>query len=426
MGDGLRVAMLSVHTSPLDQPGTGDAGGMNVYLTELSRALAGRGAFVDIFTRTTSPDLPEMVQLSEGVLVRHVAAGPPAPMDKGDLPDQTAAFTAGLLRACRPAHGYGVVHSHYWLSGLAALDVARCWDAPLVHTMHTLAKVKNASLAPGDNPEPPRRVRGEEQVVAAAHALVANTPQEATDLVRRYCADPEVVHVVEPGVDHAIFNPGTDRIDATHLRAAQDAARASLGIDPAEQVILFAGRVQPLKGPDILVRALARLASHGAKVPRLVVLGGPSGKACRLTELTALAERLGVADRVQMQPPVDRALLAQWYRAADVVAVPSRSESFGLVAAEAQACATPVVAAGVGGLRTVVSDGVSGLLVPDHDAGTWARVLGDLLADPARRTRLGEGAYRHAGRRGWDAAADAMLKVYHQATERRLAESTAA
>src|SRR5665647_3090224 len=314
MGDGPRVAMLSVHTSPLDQPGTGDAGGMNVYLTELSRALAGRGA-----------------------LVRHVAAGPPAPMDKGDLPDQTAAFTAGLLRACRPAHGYGVVHSHYWLSGLAALDVARCGDAPLVHTMHTLAKVKNAALAPGDTPEPPRRVRGEEQVVAAAHALVANTAQEAGDLIRRYCADPEVVHVLEPGVDHAIFNPGTDRIDATHLRAAQDAARASLGIDPAEQVILFAGRVQPLKGPDILVRALARLASHGAKVPRLVVLGGPSGKACRLTELTALAERLGVADRVQMQPPVDRALLAQWYRAADVVAVPSRSESFGLVAAEAQA-----------------------------------------------------------------------------------------
>src|SRR5665647_1215004 len=200
MGDGPRIAMLSVHTSPLDQPGTGDAGGMNVYLTELSRALAGRGALVDIFTRTTSPDLPEMVQLSEGVLVRHVAAGPPAPMDKGDLPDQTAAFTAGLLRACRPAHGYGVVHSHYWLSGLAALGVARCWDAPLVHTMHTLAKVKNASLAPGDSPEPPRRVRGEEQVVAAAHALVANTAQEAGDLVRRYCADPEVVHVVEPGV----------------------------------------------------------------------------------------------------------------------------------------------------------------------------------------------------------------------------------
>lgn len=422
---GPRIAMLSVHTSPLDQPGTGDAGGMNVYVTELAGALADRGASVDVFTRSVDPDLPEVVPVSPGVTVRHVPAGPVGAIAKSALPEHVAAFTANLLRASRARHGYDVVHSHYWLSGLVALDAAACWDAPLVHTMHTLAKVKNAALAPDDEPEPACRVRGEEQVVAAAHALVTSAHQEATDLVTRYGADPAAVHVVEPGVDTCLFHPGTRVVDAAHLAAAKLRARAELGLDPDEPLVLFAGRVQPLKAPDVLVRAVAELAARAtspdARVPRLVVLGGPSGSSGRVRELAALAERLGVADRLDMRPPVDRTRLGRWYRAADLVAVPSRSESFGLVASEAQACGTPVVAAGVGGLCTVVEHGSSGLLVPDHEPGTWARVLSDLLADPERRAALGVGAYARAARRGWDAAADAMLAVYREATMRRRA-----
>ena len=424
MGDSPRIAMLSVHTSPLEQPGTGDAGGMNVYLTGLSRALAGQGASVEILTRATSPAQREVVELSEGVLVRHVQAGPLAVVDKNALPDHLCAFAAALLRGCPP--DYDVVHSHYWLSGMVAREVARWWDAPLVHTMHTLARVKNATLAAGDSPEPPRRICGEERVVWSAHALVASTGEEAGDLVRDYGADPEVVHVVEPGVDHAVFHPGTAVVDGRSLAAVQRRAREELGLDPDEQIVLFAGRVQPLKGPDVLVRALSRLAEQNRPVPRLVVVGGPSGTPRHLTELMALADRLGVARRMHLRPPVDRAVLAQWYRAADVVAMPSRSESFGLVAAEAQACGTPVVAAGVGGLRTIVDDGVSGLLVPDHDPDSWARALGDLLADPGRRAELGVGAYRSARGRGWDVAARSMLAVYRKARERRLRECAVA
>jgi D-inositol-3-phosphate glycosyltransferase len=426
MGDAPRIAMLSVHTSPLDQPGTGDAGGMNVYVTELARALAARGAAVEIFTRATEPGPAETVEMADGVTVRHIDAGPRAGVEKGALPDHMPAFTAGLLCACRGGRGFDVVHSHYWLSGLVGRDVVRCWDAPLVHTMHTLAKVKNASLAPGDRPEPARRIRGEEEVVAAAHALVVSARQEAADLVHGYGADPEAVHVVEPGVDRDLFHPGTDVVDARHLAAAQRRARAAVGLDPDEQVVLFAGRVQPLKGPDVLIRAIARLADLGGRVPRLVMIGGPSGSPCRLSELEALVDRLGIAAQVDLRPPLDRSRLAEWYRAADVVAVPSRSESFGLVAAEAQACGTPVVAAGVGGLCSVVDHDTSGLLVPSHDPATWAHVLRTLLADPGRRGRLGVGAYRQAAGRGWDTAADAMLAVYAGAVERRRQECAAA
>ena len=405
-----RVAMLSVHTSPLDQPGTGDAGGMNVYVTELARALAGQGADVEIFTRATSSAQPDVVDLDDGVLVRHVPAGPYEGLDKNELSGQLCAFTAGVLRteAARAPGWYDVVHSHYWLSGQVGWLAADRWDVPLVHTMHTMAKVKNAALAPGDRPEPRARVIGEEQVVAAAHALVASTAQEASDLVRLYDADPSAVHVVAPGVDLDTFHPAGER----------DAARRATGLPLGERVVLFAGRVQPLKSPDVLVRALAASRAAGRPVPLLVVLGGPSGDPGAVAGLERLAATLGVADRVLLRPPVPRAELARWYRAADVVAVPSRSESFGLVAAEAQACGTPVVAAAVGGLRTVVVDGVTGALVRGHDPRRWSVVLDDLLADDARRAALGLGAARHARRLGWDAAAEAVLKVYDVARER--------
>ncbi|ACZ31979.1 UDP-N-acetylglucosamine [Xylanimonas cellulosilytica DSM 15894] len=409
---GPRVAMLSVHTSPLDQPGTGDAGGMNVYVLELSRALARRGAEVEIFTRATSSAQPPVVDVQPGIRVLHVPAGPFEGLDKNDLPGQLCAFTAGVLRAeaHRSEGWYDVVHTHYWLSGQAGWLAAERWDVPLVHTMHTMARVKNAALAPGDVPEPQGRVIGEEQVVAASDALVASTREEAEDLVRLYGADLDRIHVVPPGVDLDTFTPPVPS-DAT----ARTALRERLGLPVDSPLILFAGRVQLLKGPDVLVQALEHLPEE----VRLVVLGGASGRPTAVRELEALAHQCGVRDRVLVHPPVERRRLADWYRAADVVAVPSHNESFGLVAAEAQACGTPVVAAAVGGLRTVVLDDVNGVLVDGHDPLAWADVLGALLADDGRRARLAAGARAASRRFGWDEAAAAMLDVYAQATKRR-------
>lgn len=421
-----RVAMLSVHTSPLDQPGTGDAGGMNVYVLELSRALARRGAEVEIYTRATSSAQPKVADAEPGIRVVHVPAGPFEGLDKNDLPGQLCAFTAGVLRAeaHRPAGWYDVVHSHYWLSGEVGWLAAERWDVPLVHTMHTMAQVKNAALAPGDTPEPHGRIIGEEQVVAESDALVASTREEADDLVRFCGADPDRVHVVAPGVDLAAFAPLEPAAGETTAQARR-ALRERLGLPVERPVVLFAGRVQLLKGPDVLVRALgvladrARAAGDDADVPTLVVLGGASGRPTAVRELEALAHQEGVTEHLVVRPPVSRAELADWYRAADVVAVPSHSESFGLVAAEAQACGTPVVAAAVGGLCTVVVDDVSGVLVMDHEPVTWAEVLGDLLADPARRDRLAAGARRASERFSWDRAAAAMLDVYAQAAKTR-------
>ena len=435
-----RVAMLSVHTSPLDQPGTGDAGGMNVYVSELSQALARRGARVEIFTRATSSAQPETALLEgvdahgapltpEGarsvllaervepgvvppVLVHHVPAGPFEGLAKNDLPGQLCAFTAGVLRAeaGRNEGWYDVVHSHYWLSGHVGWLAADRWDVPLVHTMHTIAAVKNAALAPGDEPEPAGRLIGEQQLVDVADALVASTDDERSALMEHYGADPGRVFVVRPGVDLALFQ------SESHTRAQ---LRRLLGLPESGHLVLFAGRVQPLKGPEVLVRALGVLAATGREVPHLVVLGGPSGRPTAVRELQALAETLGVGHRVTVLPPVARTELARWYRAADLVAMPSYNETFGLVAAEAQASGTPVIAAAVGGLRTVVEHGRTGLLVDGHDPVVWADRLAELLTDDLRRLSLGVEAQRRAERFSWDAAADAMLDVYAYAASRR-------
>jgi len=432
--------MLSVHTSPLEQPGTGDAGGMNVYVLELSKALAARGARVEVFTRATSSDLPETVVLpgtdADGreldraasrevllaqdvepgvvppVLVHHVPAGPFERLDKNDLPGVLCGMAAGVLRteSARRPGWYDVVHSHYWLSGQVGRIAADRWEVPLVHTAHTLARVKNAALAPGDEAEPAARELGEEHVVAEADALVASTPAEARELVELYGADPERVHVVEPGVDLRRFAPVPPEQRA--------AARRDLGLPADRDVVLFAGRIQALKAPDVLVRALGILKATGRPVPLLVVLGGPSGRSTSVRELRALAHVTGVEDDVLLRPPADRDSLADWYHAADLVAMPSRSESFGLVAAEAQAAGVPVLAAAVGGLRSIVDHDVSGRLVRGHDPARWADEIADLLADRDRLAAMGVAARPAAERFGWDAAADQLLKVYAVAGER--------
>lgn len=401
--------MLSVHTSPLAQPGTGDAGGMNVYVLQTALGLARRGVEVEIFTRATSSADPPVVAVAPGVLVRNVVAGPFEGLDKNDLPTQLCAFTAGVLRAeatYDPGH-YDIVHSHYWLSGQVGWLARDRWAVPLVHTAHTLAAVKNAALAEGDTPEPPLRAVGEQQVVDEADRLIVNTETEARQLVSLHNADPRRIDVVHPGVDLSMFRPG-DRA----------AARAVLGLPAGERIVAFIGRIQPLKAPDVLLRAAALLDVDDRGGVRVLVAGGPSGSGLSAPDgLVRLAAELGIAEQVTFLPPQSRERLVEVYRAADLVAVPSYSESFGLVAVEAQACGTPVVAAAVGGLPVAVADGRSGALVDGHDPARWAAAIAGVLGGDTESLR--RGALAHAGRFSWDATVDALLDSYGRAITRR-------
>jgi D-inositol-3-phosphate glycosyltransferase len=405
-----RVAMISLHTSPLDQPGTGDAGGMNVYVIELARRLAERNVEVEVFTRATSSMLPPVVEAVPGVHVHHVHAGPFEGLRKEDLPPQLCAFAREVLRAeaGREQGWYDLVHSHYWLSGQVGALVRDRWSVPLAHSMHTMAKVKNEMLAAGDTPEPMARVIGEEQVVEAADMLIANTDIEAKQLINLYDADPARVEVVHPGVDLGVFR----RVD----RAV---ARAHLGLPADAHVLMFAGRIQPLKAPDVLLRAVAALLDRDPSLrPRLVVpvVGGPSGTGLEHPEsLAQLATALGLDDVVRFVPPVAQSTLAQWYSAATLVCVPSYNESFGLVAVEAQAAGTPVVAAAVGGLTAAVAHGRSGLLVEGHDPADYARAFERILRRPAFLAELSAGALRQAAGFAWEATAERTVEVYRQA-----------
>ena len=404
--------MISVHTSPLEQPGTGDAGGLNVYVVESARQLAARGVEVEIFTRRTAADLPDTVELSPGVLVRHVDAGPFEGLVKEDLPGQLCAFAAGMMReiARVPPGHYDLAHSHYWLSGQVGWLVAERWQVPLVHTMHTMARVKNRQLAADDVPEPPGREIGELQVVDIADRLIANTDAEASELLDYYEADPDKVVVVPPGVDLERFTPG-DR----------GAARSRVGLAEDAVVLLFVGRIQPLKGPDVLLRAAAELLRERPELREqlvVAVLGGASGRGLAAPHrLQELGDELGIADVLHLAPPVSRTELADWYRAADVVAVPSHTESFGLVAVEAQASGALVAAANVGGLRTAVGDG--GVLVDGHDPSVWASELARLLDDPQEMDRLRGRARERAQGFGWFVTVDRLLDVYADAVAER-------
>src|SRR5215213_2099104 len=356
---------------------------MNVYVLQSALQMARRGVEVEIFTRATSSADQPVVKVAPGVLVRNVVAGPFEGLDKYDLPTQLCAFTAGVLRAeatHEPGY-YDIVHSHYWLSGQVGWLARDRWAVPLVHTAHTLAAVKNAALADGDAPEPPLRAVGEQQVVDEADRLIVNTEHEARQLVSLHHADPERIDVVHPGVDLETFTPGDKR-----------GARHVLGVSETERGVAFVGRIQPLKAPDVLLRAAAKLPDV-----RVLVAGGPSGSGLAAPDgLVQLADELGLADRVTFLPPQSREELVSVYRAA-----------------EAQACGTPVVAAAVGGLPVAVRDGVSGALVDGHDSDDWAQAIAGVFDRGPETMR--RAAVEHAATFSWAHTVDGLLASYGHA-----------
>ena len=402
-----KIATLMVHTSPLDQAGVGDAGGMNVYVVETAKKMAQAGVGVDIFTRANKPDLPSSIEITDGVSVKYLQAGPVEGFSKEELPSQLGALTSAFMNYQKqlPKDYYCLLHSHYWISGQLGWVVSEATGIPLIHTMHTTARVKNLNLADGEKPEPQVRAIGEEQVVKAATGLIANTDAEAASLVSLYGACPDRVFVVAPGVDLQSFSPSDGKA----------AARARLNIAPDALLLTFVGRIQPHKGPDVLLRAAAEMLSHSpylrAKLA-VVIIGGASGYVNELEKLKSLAKFLKIEDITHFVDPVSRSVLPDWYRATDLVCVPSYSESFGLVALEAQACGTPVVATAIGGLRTAVSDGISGSLVDGHDPKAWSAVISRLIMEPQRRLLLSMGAIEHASHFGWENSARKTLDVY--------------
>jgi len=382
-----------MHTSPLAQPGTGDSGGMNVHVRELSAALAQAGVDVRVYVRRWTEDLPERITVEPGLEVVHVGAGPVA-LAKEDLPGVIDEFADGVAADLEVAP-VDLLHANYWLSAVAGHTLKHRLDLPLVATFHTLARVK----AEAGDTEPVVREVAEADVIGCCDAICVSNPVEADELVRLYGAPRERLELVPSGVDPAFFSPG-DRAGA----------RAALGLDD-RPTLLFVGRIQPLKGLTVAVEALARLADRRT---RLVVVGGPSGLdgPVEMERVVALVDRLGLAERVLFVPPQPHHLLSSWYRAADVVVVPSRSESFGLVALEAAACGVPVVAAAVGGLRTLVDDGVSGFLVEDRDPASFARAVECVLADPGRAAWMGAEAARGSRRYSWSTTAARLRRSY--------------
>ena len=399
--------MISMHTSPLETPGVGDAGGLNVFVNELSKRLGARGIAVDIFTRRAQRTSPAVVDLSHDVRVIHVEAGPPDLVPKETLPALVDSFAAAI--AARMGE-YDLLHTHYWLSGMVGLRLTSD-DLPLVHTMHTMAAVKNAAKAADHHAEPDERESGEGAIVAAAGVLTANTSEEARDLRTHYGAMPQQIAIVHPGVDLHAFHP-----------CERQAARARLGIDQDAQLILFVGRIQPLKAPDVLIRAVAEMVhANPARRDRLrvIILGSPSGPHPQwAAALRDLACNLGVSgvpghsDVVEFADHVPRDALQSWYCASDLVTVPSYNESFGLVALEAQACGRAVVATDVGGLRHAVLDGRTGVRVSGHDPVSWASAITSVLDDDPRRAQMERAAAAHAAQFSWDNTTSATIEAY--------------
>ena len=399
-----RLAVLSLHTSPLVQPGSGDGGGMNVYVRELASALSQAGGRSTVFTRRVDPDTATVVDVEPGFRVVHIDAGA-HDLSKEDLPTVVDDFADGVAAYLDAHPGHDGILANYWLSGVAGHRLKHELGLPLATTFHTLARVK----AETGDPEPLRRIRAESEVVGCSDVMLANSAEEVRQLVELYGAEPSRIEVVPPGVDHAFFRPGSQAV-----------ARRATGLGDGP-VLLFAGRIQPLKGVDVAVRTLADLGRSDA---RLVVVGGASGSNGNAEErrLREVAESHGVADRVRFVPPQPHHCLAYWYQASDVVVMPSRSESFGLVALEAAACGIPVVAAAVGGLRTLVEHGRTGYLVDGRDPSIYAAHVAEILDDPIAASHMSTAATERSWSYTWSATAARLRRICDDLSSRVLVD----
>lgn len=398
-----RVAVISLHTSPLLQPGSGDSGGMNVYVREIVSSLAQAGVECVTYTRADREGLPAEVLVEPNHVVVHVEAGPHH-LPKEALPEIVDEFTDRVLDHLRANGGADVVHANYWLSGVAAHRIKHELDIPFVSTFHTLARVK----AEGGDPEPGWRDRAEAELVNCADAVCVSCVEEEEQF-RRHYGDPQgQIEIIAPGVEHALFGPGDQR-----------GARAAIGVPHDIPVLLFVGRIQPLKGPDVAICALHALGHRDA---RLLIVGGASGSEGdgEVARARQLVDELGLRDRVDFVPPQPHHILSSYYRAADVVVVPSRSESFGLVALEAAACGVPVVASAVGGLQSLVDHGTTGYLVPDRDPRAFADAIGRILDDPLLAASMSVAAAHRASRYTWGFAAARLRRLYADLTVRQL------
>ena len=407
-----RAAIISLHTSPLLQPGSGDSGGMNVYVRELVSSLSQTGLECVTFTRADRPGLPPEVEVEPNHRVVHVEAGPHH-LPKEALPDVSDRFCAGVARWFDEHGRPDVIHGNYWLSGVVGHHLKHALGVPFVSTFHTLARVK----AEGGDPEPEWRDRAEAEIIRCSDAICVSCEEEEAQFRRLYGDPGGRIEIVAPGVEHALFAPG-DRGGARH----------ALGLDPDAPMVLFVGRIQPLKGPDVAIRALAGLHELGHPRARLVVVGGASGRDGGVETERAhdLVAELGIGDRVDFVEPQPHHILSTWYRAADVVVVPSRSESFGLVALEAAACGIPVVASAVGGLLSLVDDGETGVLVEGRDPQRYATALAELLGDDALRRSMGERAVARAARYTWRSAAGRLRRLYDDLAAGDLVDCVAA
>ncbi|MCC6705247.1 MAG: glycosyltransferase [Thermomicrobiales bacterium] len=401
-----RVAAISAHTSPLASLGGKDAGGMNVYVRELSYHIAKQGLPIDIFTRRTDLETPEITYPSDGVRVISIAAGPPAPVSKHDLFQYMPEFAEQMaLFALRDGTHYDIVHAHYWLSGFAAHYLKRYWNIPFTMMFHTTAHMKNA-FSPAEHHEPEFRERMERRLVTLADSIIAGNPDERADLIWRQRANPEKICTIPPGVDTDLFRP-TDQVQA----------RGRLGLDLDDAVITFVGRIDPIKGIDTLLESVARtreLVPDRRIVLQLIggdldVAGNPVGP---LAETAAQVQRLGIEANVRLLGSRPQDQLPLFYAASDLVCVPSRYESFGLVAVEAMACGRPVVASRSGGLIFSVADGISGYLAPVNDAEAFATAMARILNDRTLAGEMGRAARHQAERFAWPVVAESMHHVY--------------
>ncbi|CAN5791216.1 D-inositol-3-phosphate glycosyltransferase [soil metagenome] len=390
-----RVALISLHTSPLVQQGSGDSGGMNVYVREVASSLAQAGVQCTTYTRADRPGLPPSVLVEPGHRVVHIPAGP-FDLRKDELANEIEAFTVGVRAHIEAEGGVDVIHGNYWLSGVVGHRLKHELGVPLVSTFHTLARVK----AEGGDLEPEWRDRAEADVIACSDAICVSCPEEERQFRRLYGDPNGIIEIVAPAVEHAFFAPGD-----------QVGARNAIGLRVDRPVLLFVGRIQPLKAPDLAIRTLAASRHDDAM---LVIVGGSSGEDGDEAAASArkLAAELGVADRVQFVAPQPHHILSTWYRAADLVLVPSRSESFGLVALEAAACGIPVVASAVGGLLNVVDDGVTGLLVGPREPEPFAAAVDRLLDHPAEAAAMGAAATARARHYTWSVTAARLRRLY--------------